>query len=62
MKTFLRNNFQIQDFPSLKCGYYCLCFLNEKNKVKKFADILKMFSSSNPKENEKIIVKYINSL
>ena len=30
MKTFLRNNFQIQDFPSLKCGCYCLCFLNEK--------------------------------
>ena len=27
MKTFLRNNFQIQDFPSLKCGYYCLLFL-----------------------------------
>ena len=43
-ENFLRNNFQIQDFPSLKCGYYCLCFLNEKNKGKKFADILKMFS------------------
>ena len=62
MKTFLKNNFQIQDFPSLKCGYYCLRFLNEKNKRSKFADILKIFSSSNPKENEKIIVKYINSL
>ena len=62
MKTFLRNNFQIQDFPSLKCGYYCFCFLNEKNKGTKYADILKMFSSFNPKENEKSIMKYINSL
>ena len=63
MKTFQRNNFQIQDCPSLKCGFYCLCFLNEKkkNKGKKFQDILKMFSSD-PKENEKIIVNYINAL
>ena len=55
MKTFQRNNFQIQDFPSLKCGYYCICFLNEKkkNKDRKYEDILKMFSSD-PKENEKI--------
>ena len=63
MKTFQRNNFQIQDLPSSKCGYYCICFLNEKKtKGKKFQDMLKMFSSSNPKENEKIIVTYINSL
>ena len=53
MKTFLRNNFQIQDVSSLKCGWYCLCFLNEKNKGRKFGEILKMFSSSNPVENEK---------
>ena len=62
MKTFERNNFQIQDFPSFKCGYYCICFLNEKNKGKRYEDILKMFSSSDPKKNERIIVKYINAL
>ena len=30
MRTFRRNDFQIQDVSSLKCGWYCLCFLNEK--------------------------------
>ena len=60
MKTFKRNNKQIQEKASLKCGYYCLCFLNKKNKGRSFEDSLKMFSS--PKENKKIIVKYINSL
>ena len=53
MKTFQRNNFQIQISR----------FLNEKkNKGKKYDDILKMFSSSGPKKNEHIIVNYINAL
>ena len=61
MKYFFRNNFPIQDILSLKCGYYCLCFLNEMNKGKKYKEILNMFSHDT-KSNEKILVKYINTL
>ena len=57
MKTFLRNNFQIQDALSLRCGYYCLCFLNERNKGRSYAEILGMFSE-NPRVNEKFIKDY----
>ena len=57
MKTFLRNDFQIQDEASLRCGYYCLCFLNEKKKGRTYEEILSMFSE-NPKANEKIIKDY----
>ena len=57
MKTFFRNNFQIQDEASLRCGYYCFCFLNEKNKGKSYGEILSMFSE-NPKVNERIIKDY----
>ena len=57
IKTFSRNNFQIQEWTSVRCGYYCLCFLNEKNKGKTYAEILSMFTK-NPKENEKIIKDY----
>ena len=59
MKTFLRNNFQIQDALSLRCGYYCLCFLNERNKGRSYAEILGMFSE-NPKVNEKFIKDYFD--
>ena len=61
MKFFLRNNYQIQDVNSVRCGYYCLYFLNEKNRGKSFVEILKMFSMSNPKKNEKLIKKYFSS-
>ena len=51
MKTLERNNFQIQDFRSLKCGYYCICFLNEKkNKGKK---VLRHFENVFSRSKEK---------
>ena len=58
MKTFLRNDFQIQDIASVRCGYYCLLFLNEKKKGKSYNEILQMFSRKNPQKNEKIVKKY----
>ena len=44
IKHFFRNDNQIQWEQSVRCGYYCLLFLNERNKGTSFVDILKMFS------------------
>ena len=44
-KHFFRNDNQIQWEKSVRCGYYCLLFLNERNKGTSFANILKMFTN-----------------
>ena len=53
-KTFLRSDNQIQWIGSVRCGYYCLLFLNERNKGTSFEDILKMLSC-NVHENERVV-------
>lgn len=53
-KAFLRNDNQIQWVGSVRCGYYCLLFLNERNKGKSSKNILKMFSDD-LHENEPIV-------
>ena len=57
IKTFLRNEWQIQAADSVRCGYYCLMFLNERNKGKSYEEFLRMFSR-NPEKNERIVKKY----
>ena len=47
----------IQDSESVRCGYYCLFFLNEIQ-GKSFYDVLKVFSLNDPMKNEKFIKKY----
>ena len=54
MTHFFINDNQIQWEQSVRCGYYCLLFLNERNKGTSFADILKMFSND-LLQNEKIV-------
>ena len=56
-KTFLRNDNQIQWIGSVRCGYYCLLFLNERNKGTSYKDILKMFSD-NVHHNEQVVKNY----
>ena len=58
-KTFLRNDNQLQWIGSVRCGYYCLLFLNERNKGKSFKNILAMFSG-NVHENEQIVKNYFS--
>ena len=53
-KTFLRNDNQLQWEFSVRCGYYCLLFLNERNKGRPFRDILRMFSK-NTHTNEAVV-------
>ena len=59
MKHFFRNDNQIQWEQSVRCGYYCLLFLNERNKGTIFADILKMFSND-LLQNEEIVKNYFS--
>jgi len=59
MTHFFRNDNQIQWEQSVTCGYYCLLFLNERNKGTSFADILKMFSNDLLK-NEEVVKDYFS--
>ena len=56
-KTFLRNDNQLQWESSVRCGYYCLLFLNERNKGRSFREILSMFSE-NTHANEAVVKDY----
>lgn len=58
-KHFFRNNKQIQWEKNVRCGYYCLLFLNERNKGTSYKKILDMFTNDVLK-NEKIIKKYFS--
>ena len=57
LKSFLRNDVQIQCEKSLRCGYYCLLFLNERNRGTSYQNILDMFSDD-LHENERVVKKY----
>ena len=59
-KNFLRNDNQLQWEFSVRCGYYCLLFLNERNKGRSFRDILKMFSK-NTHTNEAVVKDYFTA-
>ena len=59
MTHFFRNDNQIQWEQSVRCSYYCLLFLNERNKGTSFADILKMFSND-LLQNEEIVKNYFS--
>ena len=56
-KTFLRNDNQLQREGSVRCGYYCLLFLKERNKGRRFQDILSLFSD-NLKESMAVVKRY----
>ena len=58
-QTFLRNDNQLQWESSVRCGYYCLLFLNEHNKGRSFREILSMFSK-NTRANEAVVKDYFS--
>jgi len=53
------NDNQIQWEQSVRCGYYCLLFLNERNKGTSSANILKMFADD-VLQNERIVKNYFS--
>ena len=58
-RYFLRNDNQLQWESSVRCGYYCLLFLNERNKRRPFREILSMFSG-NTQANEAVVKDYFS--
>ena len=56
-KTFLRNDNQLQWEGSVLCGYYCLLFLNERQKGRSFEEILNLFSND-LLANEAVVKQY----
>ena len=50
----------IQKIESVRCGYFCLYFLNEINKGKSFYKLLKVFSLSDQDYNENFINEYFS--
>lgn len=61
MPSFLCNDSQLQETTSVRCGYYCLLFLNERNKGTSYENILKMFSNVPPiqrKNCRKLLAQY----
>ena len=54
-KRVIMNTYRIQDVNSILCGYFCVYFIDELLKGKKFQSILLEFSPSNYKQNDEII-------
>ena len=58
-EIFFNSGHPIQELQSVRCGYYCLYFLNEIRK-KSFYDVLKVFSLNDPMKNERFIKIYFH--
>ena len=60
--NYLYNSTQYQDLESVLCGYYCLYYVNESQKGRSYYDILKPFSHTDTKFNERLIVEYFKKI
>ena len=58
-KIIFNSGHPIQELQSVRCGYYCLYFLNEIRK-KSFYDVLSVFSLNDPMKNERFIKIYFH--
>ena len=59
MRFKYNSGYPIQNIHSVRCGYFCLYFLDEIPR-KSFYDCLKVFSLSDTQKNEKFIKKYFS--
>ena len=60
--TLLHQNNKIQNIMTTTCGYFCLYFLNEKNKGNSYYDLLKVFDINDTMYNEKFIEQYFKNI
>lgn len=61
------NTFDKQDINASSCGYWCIAFLyymshHKGSYLQKFKQFNKMFNNKDPRENEKKLKTYIDSL
>ena len=57
-KNLIVNIFRIQAYDSIKCGYFCIGFINFMFKGKTLNDYTNLFSPNDFKENDDIIMNY----
>ena len=57
-KNIKTNIFRIQAYYSIMCGYFCIGFINFMFKGKSLTDQTNLFSPTDFKRNDDIIVKY----
>ena len=57
-KSITHNIFRLQDNRSIKCGFYCITFIEYMLAGKTLLDYGNLFSSNGYKNNDKIIYKY----
>ena len=60
-KNRIANNFRIQAYDSILCGYFCIRFINFMFNGKSLTDYTKFFSPNNFKRNDDIILNYFMS-
>ena len=58
-KGIKTNVFRIQDYNSIRCGYFCILFIDFMFKGKTFNDFTNLFSPYDFKKNDKIILNYL---
>ena len=58
-KDIKTNIFRIQADNSIMCGYFCIGFIDFMVAVRSLIDFTSLFSPSNFKKNDKIILAYV---
>ena len=57
----ITNIFRIQAYDSIMCGYFCIRFINYMLKGKTLTEYKNLFSPTNFKKNDDIILNYFVS-
>ena len=60
-KNIKTNVFRIQAYDSIMCGYFCIGFINYMLKGKPLTEYTNLFSPTNFKKNDDIILNYFMS-
>lgn len=58
----VRNNYILQSFDSVMCGYFCIYFLFYKNKGYKYGSVLNLFKIDDTKHNENKVKSFFKRI
>ena len=61
-KNIITNNYRIQAYNSIKCGYFFIGFIESMLKSKSLLDYTNLFSPNEDEKNDKVILKYFQEL
>ena len=57
-KNIIADNYRIQAYDSIMCGYFCIGFIDFMLKGKSLLEFTNLFSPYDYEKNDKIILKY----